>query len=241
MYQPTNPIFKKSLNKNASEKAQNVYILYKAISLAFSLYLAIIYALSYFLLLKLSVTLDIILFSVFVVLSILFYILEYRLKKNNVLVTLLYITFEGLLLSSMSVLFESLTNNSMSMISSKLLMVITIAMVLSSLVSITVYFLREKIRNFKILFLIKMLVSLLLSISVVVIIKEEDVIYLIQDLLSMLIIFLIFNFMSFVYEEYSRTIILSRNEEINKYNLAVSNITLIKYIVVELINYMKKI
>ena len=240
MYKPINPLLEKSNYIETSEPVSKNLQYSSILSLLFSLILAIFYLSTETLfqtfitgsLAPFIVALSSTLFTV-----LLFILLSFITKKNKVLM-IFYVIFEGISLGSISHYFLSLNTYSAIMIGNIILSISSAIVVSLFITSLINFIVRDKIKNFIIVFLVSLGLSLIVSVGLNFYFSYVfNSFKIIPSLLSSVLTVLIVVFMSHVYYEVIRENIKYDDLKYDLFLLSILNISLIKMFIFEIFSY----
>ena len=240
MYKPINPLLEKTnyieTNEVVSKNVQYSSIL----SLLFSLVLAIFY-LTTITLFQALISDNVVSFIVALsstLITVLFFILLSFISKKNKIIMSLYVVFEGISIGSIPHYFLNL-NTYTTIIIGDILLSLSSAIVVSLFITSLVNFvLRDKIKNFIIIFLVSLGLSLLVSMGLNFYFDYTfDSFNIIPSLLSSTLVVLIITFMSHVYYEVIRENIKYDDLKYDLFLLSILNISLIKMFIFEIFSY----
>lgn len=240
MYKPINPLLEKTnyieTNVVVSKNVQYSSIL----SLLFSLILAIFY-LTTITLFQALISDNVVSFIVALsstLITVLFFILLSFISKKNKIIMSLYVVFEGISIGSIPHYFLNLNTYTTIIIGDILLSFFSTIVVSLFITSLVNFVLRDKIKNFIIIFLVSLGLSLLVSMGLNFYFDYTfDSFNIIPALLSSTLIVLIITFMSHVYYEVIRENIKYDDLKYDLFLLSILNISLIKMFIFEIISY----
>lgn len=240
MYKPVNPLLEKSNYIETSEPVSKNVQYSSILSLLFSLILAIFY-LTTMTLFESLISSNIVSFIVALsstLISVLFFILLSVITKKNKVLMVSYVVFEGISLGSIPHYFLDLNTYSTILIGNIILSISSALVVSLFITSLINFILRDKLKNFIIVFLFSLGLSLLVSVGLNFYFSYVfNSFKIIPSLLSSVLTVLIVVFMSHVYYEVIRENIKYDDLKYDLFLLSILNISLIKMFIFEIFSY----